>query len=277
MSHSALPVPPGPDSVYETGPSLFRAGYNGPVCTLSWFPTPGGYEVFFNRDERRSRKPAQAPTIHTRDGTRFIAPVDGDFGGSWLAANEHGVTLAIENGYSDLDDLAHEPAKGFTSRGLLLTSLATCRSSAEALRSVEGLDLHEYRSFLLTVFDADGTGLLARWVRGLLAVDRDLEDLVPIISSSFETDDVRHSRREVFQRMRGQTGSDAAELHLAYHESHLPRKGAYSTCMHRPEARTVSFSHVQIDEREARLHYVPHPPCHGRPAGPPITLARAGR
>jgi hypothetical protein len=281
MSHPVRRYPPGPGSgtvsVYETGPRLFLADYNGLVCTLSWFPTPDGYEVFFNRDERRSREPAVPPAIHTRDGIRFVAPLDSDFGGSWLAVNEHGVTLAVENGYTDLDDLAHEPAEGFTSRGLLLTSLADCRSSAEALRRVEGLDLHKYRSFLLTVFDEDGTGLLARWVRGLLSVDRKLEDLVPIISSSFETDDVRRSRRDLFHRLRDRAGSRTAELHLAYHASHLPQKSAYSTCMHRPEARTVSFSHVQVDQREARFHYVPHPPCQGRPAAPPITLARVRR
>jgi hypothetical protein len=242
---------------------------------MSWLRTTSGYEVYFNRDERLSRKAALAPAIHARDDTRFIAPLDGDFGGSWIAVNECGVTLAIENGYTDLDDLAHQPEDGFTSRGLLLTSLAGCRSSAESLRRVEGLDLHRYRSFLLTVFDSDGRGLLARWLRGLLSVDRQLEPLVPIVSSSFETDEVRRSRQELFHRMRDETGRDDADMHLTFHESHLPRKGAYSPCMHRTDARTVSFSHVQVDEQEVRFSYVAHPPCHGRPTGPPVRLARA--
>jgi hypothetical protein len=242
---------------------------------MSWFSTANGYEVFFNRDERRSRKSALRPGVQLRGDTRFIAPLDGNFGGSWLAVNEHGLTLAIENGYTDLDDLAHEPAEGFTSRGLLLTSLTDCRTSASVLRRVEGHDLHRYRSFLLTVFDHDGTGLLARWFRGLLSVDRGLEHLAPIISSSFETDEVHRSRRDLFHRMRNETDAGLAELHLAYHESHLPRKGPYSTCMHRPDARTVSFSRIQVDEREACFHYAPHSPCRGRPSGKPVTIPRA--
>jgi len=242
---------------------------------MSWFSTSDGYEVFFNRDERRSRKAALQPGIHVRGDTRFIAPLDGDFGGSWLAVNEHGLTLAIENGYTHLDDLTHEPAEGFTSRGLLLTSLTDCRTSASVLRRIEGHDLHRYRSFLLTVFDHDGNGLLARWFRGLLSIDRDLERLVPIISSSFETDEVRRSRRDLFHRMRNETDAGQTELHLAYHESHLPRKGPYSTCMHRPDARTVSFSRIHVDVREARFHYVPHSPCRGRPSGKPVTILRA--
>jgi len=241
---------------------------------MSWFSTAGGYEVFFNRDERRSRKAALPPGIHVRGDTRFIAPLDGDFGGARLAVTEHGITLAIENGYTDLDDLAHEPAEGFTSRGLLLTSLADCRSSTDVLRRMEGLDLHRYRSFLLTVFDHDGTGLLARWIRGLLSINRELERLVPIISSSFETEEVLRSRRNLFHGMQNENDAGHAELHLAYHESHLPQKGPYSTCMHRPDARTVSFSRIQVDQHEARFHYVPHSPCRGRPSGKPVTIRR---
>ena len=243
---------------------------------MSWFSTTDGYEVFFNRDERRSRRAALYPEIHVRSDTRFIAPLDGDFGGSWLAVNEHGLTLAIENGYTDLDDLAHEPAGGFTSRGLLLTSLVDCRTSADVIRRIEGHDLHRYRSFLLTVFDHDGTGLLARWIRGLLSLDRELERLVPIISSSFDTEEVRLSRRDLFHHMRDEMDAGQAERHLAYHESHLPRKGPYSTCMHRPDARTVSFSRIRVDEREASFHYVPHSPCRGRPSGKPVTIQRTG-
>jgi hypothetical protein len=242
---------------------------------MSWFVSRGRYEVFFNRDERRSRKPALPPRIQIRGDTRFIAPVDGDFGGTWLAVNEHGVTVAVENGYTDLDDLAHQPSEGFTSRGVLLTGLADCRSSESALRRIEGKDLHRYRSFLLTVFDPDGSGLLARWTSGLLTVDRDLEALVPIVSSSFETDEVRRTRARVYHELMRGSDADPAETHSRYHESHLPCRGPFSTCMHRPEARTVSFSRIQVCDRDVRFHYAPHPPCMGRPSSDPIILARA--
>jgi hypothetical protein len=244
---------------------------------MTWFRTAQGYEVFFNRDERRSRKPALPPAIRTGKVGRFIAPLDGDFGGSWLAANEHGLSLALENGYTDLDDMAHEPPEGFTSRGLLLTALAGVRSGDEAIRRVSGGDLYKYRSFLLAVFDPDGRGVLARWTRGRLSVDRELDPSVPLVSSAFETDDVRQSRTELFRRMLDATGPDPTALHLAYHASHEPDKGPYSPCMHRPEARTVSFSHIQVDAREVRFHYVSHPPCLGLPAGPPVRLARLTR
>ncbi|HXV77157.1 MAG TPA: hypothetical protein VD788_12640, partial [Candidatus Polarisedimenticolaceae bacterium] len=94
------------------------------MCTMTWSEREDGYEVLFNRDERRTRKPAAPPSIRQAGSLRYLAPADGDFGGAWIAVNELGLTLAIENGYLDQDDLSREPAGGFTSRGLLVTSLA---------------------------------------------------------------------------------------------------------------------------------------------------------
>lgn len=242
---------------------------------MTWLGTAGGYEVFFNRDERLSRRPADPPRILRSASTRFVAPRDGDFGGSWLAANEHGLTLALENGYTDLDDLTHEPPSGFVSRGLLLLSLIDTGSPAEVLRRLENQDLHRFRSFLLTVFDARGEARLVRWVRGAYGVEPDAVRHMPLVSSSFETADVRRSRAEVFRAMSRELAADPLELHLAYHESHLPERGPRSTCMHRPEAQTVSFSRLEVDSREVRFHYVPHSPCAGRPRGEPVTLRRS--
>ena len=240
---------------------------------MTWLVRPGGYDVFFNRDERRTRKPAAPPSVASAGGTRFVAPLDGDFGGSWIAVNEHGLTLALQNGYVDLDDVAHEPPQGFESRGLLLTSLAGARSKSEMLRRLETEDLHRFRSFLLTLFDADGAPSLVRWLRG--ARELDPAPSMPLVSSSFETLDVRRSREQVFRDLTVEHPDDPLELRLAYHESHRPARGPASVCMHRPEAHTVSFSRVEVDPREVRSHYAAHSPCHGRPQGEPLKLPRA--
>ena len=65
---------------------------------------PGTFRLFFNRDERRTRRPAIPPAVHRKGDTRFIAPRDGDFGGSWLGVNEHGVSLCLLNGYAAEDE-----------------------------------------------------------------------------------------------------------------------------------------------------------------------------
>ncbi len=86
------------------------------MCTVSWlFSGDSGYDVFFNRDESRERKPALRPEIRESGAVRFVAPTDGDFGGTWLAVNERGVTVGVLNRYGD-----DVPEREYTSRGLLL-------------------------------------------------------------------------------------------------------------------------------------------------------------
>lgn len=62
-------------------------------------------------------------------------------------------------------------------------------------------------------------------------------------------------------------------MHLAYHRRHEPEAGPHSPCMHRPDARTVSFSWIEVDENEVRFRYVPSSPCVGEP-GPATKLPR---
>lgn len=207
---------------------------------------------------------------------RFLAPLDGDFGGSWLAANEYGLTLALHNGYAGDDRNAVEPAGGFVSRGLLLTSLIDAGGCAEVVQRLRREELGRYRSFLLTAF-APGSGpVLARWIGGALQLDAKATPSPPLVSSAFDGERVRARRAELFRRMRRARHPDPESLHLAYHRSHAPRRGALSPCMHRPEARTVSFSWVRVDQEQVRFAYAPHPPCLGLPPGDPFRLKIRG-
>ena len=98
MAHAPNSVDPfGFDS------SALAAARMGGVCTLSWFDAPDGYHLFFNRDERRTRRAEIPPAVRCRGSVRFIAPLDGDFGGTWIAANESGLTLCLLNGFGDSD------------------------------------------------------------------------------------------------------------------------------------------------------------------------------
>jgi hypothetical protein len=245
------------------------------MCTMTWIHEPERYQVFFNRDEHRNRKPARSPAVRRAGRVRFIAPLDGDFGGSWIGANQLGVTLCLLNGYGHPADDQTAPATGFTSRGLLLTSLIDGTSSTAIVERVAKLDLSRFRSFLLTAIDPSGEDLLATWKGGALAVEELADSHLPLVSSSFDTDEVRASRAELFEAMRREARGDPTELHLAFHESHRPAAGPRSTCMHRPEAQTVSFSWIQVAPRRILFHYSPHSPCKGRPGPLPVVLERA--
>src|SRR3982751_1081178 len=69
------------------------------MCTVSWIRTREGYQLLCNRDERHTRRPAQAPTVREDQGVQFIAPIDGDEGGSWIGVNQFGLTLCLLNRY----------------------------------------------------------------------------------------------------------------------------------------------------------------------------------
>ena len=52
------------------------------------------------------------------------------------------------------------------------------------------------------------------------------------------------------------------------HRSHRPARGAHSTCVHRADAGTVSYTEVEVEARRVRVGYVAGPPCRGtQPVG----------
>jgi hypothetical protein len=45
------------------------------------------------------------------------------------------------------------------------------------------------------------------------------------------------------------------------HCSHSPRIGPFSTCMHRADAATVSYTEITVSPRDAVMHYYAGSPC----------------
>ena len=89
------------------------------MCTVTWIrPLEAeGYDLLFNRDESLTRGPELGPEPSRQGGTTFLAPRDSDQGGTWLAVNDHGLTVCLLNGYV--------PSRGqappsWRSRGLLV-------------------------------------------------------------------------------------------------------------------------------------------------------------
>ena len=99
------------------------------MCTISWIHDKDGYQLLCNRDEKLTRKSALEPRLAVRNGTRFLAPVDGDFGGTWIATNEFGVSVCLLNGANLTGSEIHAATPG-RSRGLLLLDLISLPSVA---------------------------------------------------------------------------------------------------------------------------------------------------
>jgi hypothetical protein len=244
------------------------------MCTMSWHDRAGGYRIFFNRDERRERAPELPPAVDERNGSRFIAPRDGEAGGSWIAVNEHGVSLCLLNGFPDGAVVPDAAGRDYTSRGALPVSLIELHATSSIAERLRALDLRCYRPFQLVAFAPAGSGLFADWSGTTLEIEENRPRTRPLVSSSFYTESVRDSRAAVYRELveGGEPGSP--EAHRAFHASHTPERGPHSPCMHRPDARTVSFSGISVDGEEVRFYYAPHSPCRGLPEAPVLRIAR---
>jgi hypothetical protein len=153
-------------------------------------------------------------------------------------------------------------------------ALAAAGGVDGAARALGRLPLGEFRPFVVVVLAAAGRGLWAAWSGADLDLHLDLPREQPLVSSSFCTEEVRRNRVAVFRRMREAAGgAGTTALHLDYHRSHEPAAGPHSPCMHRDDAATVSFSWVEVDERQIRFHYAAHSPCLAAPA-PAVVLTR---
>ncbi|NUO80759.1 NRDE family protein [candidate division KSB1 bacterium] len=282
------------------------------MCTVTWLQRHEGYEVFCNRDELKTRKPALPPRLAECNGVRYLAPIDNDGGGSWLGVNEFGVSLCLVNHYPNANGSAHvhdkkipplreargvlldhqttsqlngavaphntplNPLKGgiktpftggiskdekFRSRGLLLTSLMDCVSTDIFAQRLCHEALEQYRPFILLAFDLNDYFFIAQW-DGLTLQRRQLKQTdLPVTSSSFATEDVVSARKEYFATLAQFPRKIDNTSFPDFHRSHIPERGAYSVCMHRDDAETVSFSHVHVTNAEVAFRYFSAAPC----------------
>jgi hypothetical protein len=229
------------------------------MCTVSWLPGVGGYTLFFNRDERLTRASSLPPSLREGDGVRFVAPLDGESGGTWIAVNEFGVTVSLLNRYGD--PTAPPPAHP-VSRGRLVLVLAAAADQAELEARLSRVDLSAFQPFTLVAAAAGCSAWLAAWNGRALHLMRHSAPGLILTSSAFDEPAVAASRRLVFAQ--GLAAGITAERLAALHRSHLPAPGPFSICMHRGDAETQSLSRITVTEREVRFAHVPDAPCRGR-------------
>ena len=231
------------------------------MCTVSWLHHEGGYRLFSNRDEKRARKPARPPALQTLRGVRFLAPIDGDAGGTWIGVNQFGLSLCLLNRYQD--DASMTGAGSWTSRGRLVLDLLDAATTQEARDRAAAADLAAYRPFTLLALEPGTPARLLHWTGRECRLLDDAEHEMPLTSSSFDLPGVLAARSEHFARLRAEHGRIDEPLLRRFHASHLPAPSAYSTCMHREDAQTVSFTAIAVSPDGIHLAYRPHAPCAG--------------
>lgn len=237
------------------------------MCTASWAPGPDGYTFCFNRDERRTRAPALEPAERAQDGVRFLAPLDGDFGGTWIAVTEHGLSFGLLNRYQN--NQVEEPREPL-SRGLLIPALASSPDLLTVASRLEHVHTARFRPFTLIAIAPGHAAVLAAWDGRQLRLQRHVTSGLLLTSSAVDEPEVAAARIQTFASLPEIT---SASLETA-HRSHVPERGPRSVCMHRPEAQTRSYSRIVVTPSLVALHHTDGPPCE-RATPVSLQLARA--
>lgn len=228
------------------------------MCTVTWLRQDGGFDLFCNRDEKVSRTEAEVPGMYRRGGVRFLAPLDGDFGGTWIGANEYGLAACLLNGSVSVPE---GPVSPSSSRGRVLPELLSSRSITEFAGRFSDLDLGRFAPFTLVALEPDQPAAVLEWSGGNRWIMLYGDPYLPVCSSSFDRDGVRKARRQDFRRRVRTAGKLDTDVLLSFHSSHAGGPSPYSPCMHRPDAETVSFSRVSVTPEAVEFVYSPLPPC----------------
>src|SRR5688500_1566544 len=121
------------------------------MCSVSWIRGGGALVVVMNRDERHDRPAARPPRRWPGAGGGFTAPEDGLAGGSWIAARDSGVVLALLNHRPQGGSRGRPiPATLRRSRGHLVTALAAEATVPDPAR-VRACGLASFEPFRLFV------------------------------------------------------------------------------------------------------------------------------
>lgn len=206
------------------------------MCTLTW-RNEDGLEVFFNRDELKTRSRAEPPRAFvTERGTHYLSPIDPDAGGTWMLANEFGIIICLLNRWHEESGLT------FTkSRGQIVSALADARTITDVASKLPSLCAAS-KPFDLAIFSDTAVSGFS-WSGKKIST---FDPKMPLTSSSFQFETVRKAREEAFDK---RSNLEQFQCNQGTESS------AYTVRMNRPDAQTWSRSHLQISDKEISWDY----------------------
>lgn len=227
------------------------------MCTVTFWPRRRGYALAMNRDEQIARARGLAPKRHTVAGRTALYPSEPG-GGTWIALNDAGATLALINWYAVTARVERAPV----SRGEVVRAALLANRADETDRVLARLPLPRINPFrLIGVFPATAELVEWRWNLKTLARRRHRWQARQWISSGYDEPGAQRARSAVFRAARRQRDPGSLYWLRHLHASHRPERGPYSTCMHRPDAATVSYTEMAIAGGRAAMRHCNGPPC----------------
>lgn len=234
------------------------------MCSITFWPRRDSYLLAMNRDEKWTRPAALPPSLRETGSRIAIYPSESN-GGTWIGLNDTAVSFALVNWYA----VTARPPLQPVSRGEVVKRLLGTSSPAEASDLLQSLPLRNIPPFRVAgIFPAARSVWEWRW-NGDSAVTLP-GDWSPKQWFSSGLDEPRA------QRIRAQTCAsrcgcaEAGESGWvrALHSSHEPERGAFSMCVHREDAGTVSYTEIECGDRTGSLSYFDGSPCLANAAAP---------
>jgi hypothetical protein len=227
------------------------------MCTITFIARRQGYVLGMNRDEKLSRVTALRPAKQTVGIRSALFPSEPN-GGTWIGVNDAGASFALINWYSINARVVGETI----SRGEVVKAALPF----DTIDSVNQI-LTEWALFQVSPFRLIGivpvVKTVVEWRWNLQRLDRVDHPwrTNTWISSGFDEPGAQQTRGRIFGEALRQRSAGTGEWLRRLHRSHRPERGPYSTCMHREDAVTVSFTEVTVSRRTAAICYSPGAPC----------------
>ena len=228
------------------------------MCTVSVVPRAGGFRLVCNRDESLSR-PAALPPIRRSSGRVPVwYPRDPQGGGTWVAANGHGLAVALLNRQQPTVADGAPVASERRSRGRIVLMLADASAITAVRAALTGIDPRSYAAFRLIAVRNGEVVIATSDGRQLELDDAVLTAPLLLTSSSLGDDEAERRRRPLFDELVLQARDPLAGQQV-FHDHRWPHCPEFSVRMQRSDARTVSRSVIDVIGRRVSLASEPLP------------------
>ena len=227
------------------------------MCTVTFIAQRNGYCLGMNRDEKLTRVRGLSPKLRRMNGVKVLYPSEPG-GGTWIALNDTGASLALINWYSVTKRVEHSSL----SRGEVVKTVGAADSAEFVNAKLKELPLKRINPFrLIGIFPASGEIVEWRWNLKRLVLKKAPWKTQQWISSGFDEPAARRVRGETFRQALQRAPTLGRRWLRTLHSSHAPHIGPFSMCMHRSDAATVSYTEINVSSRSATMHYHRRPPC----------------
>ena len=227
------------------------------MCTVTFIARRQGYCLGMNRDEKLTRPAGLPPARKNVNGRAVLCPSEPS-GGTWIALNDSGACLALINWYS----VTQRVGRNSITRGEVVKIVCAADSPDAANARLNTLLLERINPFrLIGIFPAAGEVVEWRWDLKQVVRKKASWMTQQWISSGFDEPVAQRVRGGTFRRAFQHTSAPRLSWLRKLHSSHAPRVGPFSTCMHRADAATVSYTEITVSPKAAMMRYHAGAPC----------------